>query len=90
MTLPPPEEGTVLFFLLWHLADVYALRRATTLMRFTALFTLDKEQITIYIFTIDMGIGWRSTLVAIADDFVRNSFPKTLIKHKVLALKFVG
>src|SRR5690606_38023559 len=85
----PLTFSEFLLLLIRQMMNFHAGCRATIIHFFFARLTLYKEQMTGIVGTVGMQIGRGSTLVAMCNHIVRNSFCPTLIKHKILSNKFI-
>src|SRR5690606_35478486 len=55
---------------------------------FSAGSALDKQKMTIVVFTVNVGVARRATLVAFRKDILRDPLTDPLIKHKVHSTEF--
>src|SRR2546423_2120964 len=68
---------------------IQAFFAAATFIFFPAFITLYKKQMTCIINAIDMRISSLTALMAMSNDFIGNSFSQSLIKNKILSVKFI-
>ena len=68
-----------------HGSDVAALRSATTLHLFTALFALKEKKVAVVIGAIYMRIAKRAALMALADDFITDTLTHAVVENKILS-----
>ena len=60
---------------------MHALRCAAAVHFFSTFRALNKQKVTIVVFTIYMGIAWLSTLMAFAKNIFGYTLPDALIKE---------
>ena len=63
--------------------------RTTVVVCLCTSRTLNKQQMTSFISTVDMGITRRATLVTDCNNHVWNFLGSSLVKHKVFSAKFI-
>lgn len=83
--VPGLTQCFLLFFR--QAVDFFAIIRATAFVGFAAGTTLNKQQMTIVVGAIGMGVTWVSTLVAMGYDFAIDRFTQPLVKNKILTCK---
>ena len=73
-----------------QLNKVKAFLTAGALHRLPALFTLDEQQVTSRIGTIDMRIARLTTLMALRNDIRADTFAQPVVKNEILPDKLIG
>src|SRR5690242_13575434 len=69
--------------------NLHAFFTAAAIIFFSALLTLNKQQVASFVLTVGMPVAGPSALVAMTDDLLSHPFSQPFIKYKVLPEEFI-